>query len=67
MKAKKLPPIIPSELVIALGKNKKAKFVFEKYPPSHKLEYIEWIEEAKKSETRADRIKKTIKMIIKEN
>jgi len=38
-------------------------YVFNKLPPSHKEEYIKWIDEAKKPETRAKRILKMIDML----
>ncbi len=53
----------PSDLMAALQKNKKALAVFEKFPPSHKKEYIMWIEEAKREETRANRIQQTVEWV----
>ena len=47
---------LPEDLANALAKNKKAKAVFEKFPPSHRKEYILWIIEAKREETRKKRI-----------
>lgn len=55
--------IIPDQLTAALNKNKKAKVVFEKFPYSHKKEYIEWINEAKTEETRKRRIATTIEWV----
>ncbi len=60
----KPPPVIPADLAAALSKNKKAKAIFEKYPPSHQRAYIEYIDEAKKAETRSDRVRKSIRRII---
>ena len=40
----------------ALKKNKKAQAAFEKFSPSHKREYIEWITEAKTEATRTRRL-----------
>lgn len=54
--AKKEIPI-PEDFAKALNKNKKAKAVFEKFPPSHKREYLEWIMQAKREETKAHRLK----------
>lgn len=53
----------PADLMTALRKNKKALANFEKYPPSHKKEYILWIEEAKREETRAKRIQQTVELV----
>jgi uncharacterized protein YdeI (YjbR/CyaY-like superfamily) len=55
-KAKKAPLPIPVELGNAMKKNKKALAVFEKFSPSHQREYIEWITEAKREETRTKRV-----------
>jgi uncharacterized protein YdeI (YjbR/CyaY-like superfamily) len=51
---------VPSALAAALKKNKKAKANFEKLPPSHRREYIEWITEAKTDTTRDKRIATTV-------
>ena len=45
-------------------KNKAAKAVFDKLSYSHRREYVHWVEEAKKPETRARRIDKTIEMLM---
>lgn len=54
---------IPDDFQSALSKNKKAKVVFDTFPPSHKREYIEWITEAKRDETRQKRIRLAIELI----
>lgn len=54
---------IPPELKSALARNKKAAAAFEKFPPSHKREYSEWIAEAKGEETRQRRVKSAIEWI----
>ena len=59
---KKKPPPPPPDLKRALAKNKKAKAIYEKFPPSHKREYVEWILEAKKRETREKRVKETVNL-----
>jgi uncharacterized protein YdeI (YjbR/CyaY-like superfamily) len=58
--AKKTPLKIPDDLSAALKKNKRALAVFEKFAPSHKREYIEWITEAKRDETRAKRLAQAV-------
>lgn len=40
----------------ALASNAKAAATFESFSPSHKREYLEWIAEAKRDETRARRV-----------
>jgi hypothetical protein len=57
---------IPNDLEKELKKNKEAKMFFEKLSFTHKREYVMWIEEAKKEETRARRILKTIELLRQE-
>ena len=54
---------IPRDLLKELKKDKEAKVFFEKLSFTHKREYVTWIQEAKKEETRASRILKTIAML----
>jgi uncharacterized protein YdeI (YjbR/CyaY-like superfamily) len=51
---------IPSELTAALKKNKKASAIFEGFSYSHKKEYVDWINEAKREETKAQRLATTV-------
>lgn len=53
-------PAAPADLVSALSKNKAAKATFEAFPPGCKREYIEWIVEAKREETRAKRLAQAV-------
>jgi uncharacterized protein YdeI (YjbR/CyaY-like superfamily) len=55
--------IVPEDLRIALQKNNKAQATFEKFSPSHKREYIEWITEAKTEATRTRRLETTIEWL----
>jgi len=48
--------VVPACLTAALKKNKKAQAVFENFSYSHRKEYVEWISEAKREETRARRL-----------
>jgi hypothetical protein len=54
---------VPAELTTALGKNKKASAAFEKFSPSHKREYSDWIADAKAEDTRQRRVKTAIEWI----
>jgi uncharacterized protein YdeI (YjbR/CyaY-like superfamily) len=47
---------VPADVKKALTKNKKALGNFEKFSPSHRREYLEWIIEAKTDETREKRL-----------
>lgn len=58
------PPIeIPSDLAAALKSNPAATKVFTAFSPSCQREYIEWLTEAKREETRAKRLAQAIDMI----
>jgi uncharacterized protein YdeI (YjbR/CyaY-like superfamily) len=48
--------VIPSYFTAALKKNPKAQATFEKFSYSHKKEYVEWVTEAKREETRNQRL-----------
>lgn len=51
------PPVkVPADLEKALRKNPRARTAFEGFSPSHRREYVEWIEEAKREETRKKRL-----------
>ncbi|HRW54198.1 MAG TPA: YdeI/OmpD-associated family protein [Phycisphaerae bacterium] len=53
----------PTDLAALLGKNRKAKATFDAFPPSHRREYIEWITEAKRDETRQKRLAQTMEWL----
>ena len=59
-KAPAKPIVVPKDLGAALAKNKKAKAAFDGFPPSHQREYLEWITEAKREETRTRRLQTAI-------
>lgn len=47
---------LPDDVESALAANPAAKVAFGQLAPSHRREYLEWIEEAKRPETRARRV-----------
>ena len=53
----------PAYFMAALRKNAKALEAFDAFPPSHKREYVEWVDEAKRDETRARRLDMAIDWI----
>jgi uncharacterized protein YdeI (YjbR/CyaY-like superfamily) len=53
----------PPEFAKALKANKKASAVFTAFSPSCKREYVEWIAEAKRPETRDKRIAQAVEWI----
>ena len=63
VKAPKPTPKASPEFAAALKKNKKASAVFEAFSPSCKREYVEWIAEAKREETRDKRIAQAVEWI----
>lgn len=59
----KPPPETPEDLSAALKRNAAARKTFEAFPPSHRREYIEWITEAKRPETREKRLAQTLEWL----
>jgi uncharacterized protein YdeI (YjbR/CyaY-like superfamily) len=58
------PPLrTPADFASALKKSKKAAAVFAAFSPSCKREYVEWIVDAKRAETRAKRIATAVEWI----
>lgn len=58
--APKPPLATPPDLAAALRKNAAAKRTFDAFAPSHRREYVEWITEAKRQETRERRLAQVI-------
>ena len=54
---------VPAELKKAFKTEKEAKAFFEKLAYTHQREYVMWINEAKREETRQTRVAKTIEML----
>lgn len=54
---------VPDYFLEALKKNKLALATFEGFSPSHRREYVEWITEAKREETRQRRIKQAVQWL----
>lgn len=55
--------IVPDYVTKAIKKNKKAFEVFTAFAPSHKKEYMQWIDEAKTDETKQKRLAQTIEWL----
>ena len=55
--------VVPDDLSAALQKNKKASDAFGNFSYSHKKEYLEWITEAKRQDTRQRRLDMTIQWV----
>lgn len=54
----------PPELAAALKADAAAAAAFQKLPPSCRREYVKWVAEAKKPETRRRRAAQTIKHVM---
>ncbi len=57
--------VVPDYFLTALKKNKKALATFENFSPSCQREYVEWITEARREETRAKRLQTAIEWMAK--
>ena len=56
---------VPPDLMKELKRDKSARNFFDKLSYTHQREYVSWIEGAKREETRAARVVKTIAMLKK--
>lgn len=56
---------IPEDLLAALKKRKGAEAAFRGMAYSHRKEYIRWIQEAKRPETRTRRLQETVERVVK--
>jgi Bacteriocin-protection, YdeI or OmpD-Associated/Domain of unknown function (DUF1905) len=54
---------VPSDLAAALGQDDAARATFEALPYSHRKEWVRWVTEAKKPDTRTTRITKTVQSL----
>jgi uncharacterized protein YdeI (YjbR/CyaY-like superfamily) len=59
----KPPPDVPADLAAALRKNAEARTRFAAMSVSHQREYIEWLQDAKREETRGKRLATAIDWI----
>jgi hypothetical protein len=55
--------VVPADLRAALAGDAEAKQAFAKMSYSHRREYVDWVEEAKRPETRARRIAATVERV----
>jgi hypothetical protein len=56
---------VPEDLTRSLANNPPAQTLFNKLSYTHKKEHVQWVEQAKRLETRQHRIKKTIDLLLK--
>jgi uncharacterized protein YdeI (YjbR/CyaY-like superfamily) len=55
---------VPDYFLEALRRHGKALAAFNAFPPSHKREYVDWIAEAGREETRVKRIATAVSRIL---
>jgi uncharacterized protein YdeI (YjbR/CyaY-like superfamily) len=58
-----MPATVPPHIQAALRKHPAARRYFEGLAPSHRRQYIGWIESAKHDETKARRLKEAIRLL----
>lgn len=57
-------PEMPADLSAALAKKPRAKANYDAMSPTHRREYIEWVLEAKKEETRVRRVAQAVERLL---
>lgn len=58
-------PELPDYIASGLKANAKAWRVFQALAPSHRRHYVAWIHTAKKPETRANRLRESIELLVR--
>jgi len=58
---------VPADLKAALQRKVKARKTFENFSYSHKKEYVDWITDAKRDETRRRRLETAIQWLAQGN
>jgi len=54
----------PTYITDVLRRNSDALARFERLPPSHRRQYLAWIDSAKMEETRQRRLQKAVEMLL---
>ena len=54
---------VPADLTAALAQDEGARATFDELSYTHRKEWVRWIEEAKKSETRTTRLARTVESL----
>lgn len=54
---------VPDDLAAALAADPEAAAAFEKLAASHRKEYVRWVSDAKREQTRAERIARTVERV----
>jgi uncharacterized protein YdeI (YjbR/CyaY-like superfamily) len=61
--AKKPPFTVPQDLCAAIDAVPAARATFDGFPPSCQRDYVEWVTEAKRDETRAKRLNQSVEWL----
>ncbi len=56
---------IPNDVLDGLNRVPEAKLRFDSLPKSHKKEYLAWVLEAKKPDTRARRVESMVERLVR--
>ncbi len=56
--------ITPDYITDFLKQDEKALEIYQNLPPSHKREYIRWVESAKQEKTKRHRLEKMLSMLL---
>ena len=56
---------VPPELKKVLTRNRRAQALFDKLSYTHRKEFTRWVTEAKRPETRAERLAKVVPMLLR--
>lgn len=62
-KGPRKPLILPADLEAALASNRKARATYDAFSYSHRKEYVEWVGEAKRAETRRSRVAQAVEWL----
>jgi len=62
-KHSKPPLAVPQDLRAAIDAVPAAKATFDNFPPSQQRDYVDWVTEAKRDETRAKRLAQTVEWL----
>ena len=60
IKSAKPPPVPSPDFTVAMAAVPAARATFDGFPPGQQREYVEWIDTAKRAETRASRIEQAV-------
>lgn len=58
---------LPEDLIWALDFDRDAKAIFDSFSPTHRKEFVRWIENAPQPEIRALRVAQALRMITETN